>query len=130
MMMAGAAVRIAPFNVGFDRIQSWGRAPPWPVVLRCCAGDLEIAALHRAIAAAMARAGLRTRHAPGTPHLTLWRTGLPFAERALPQPFCWCVTEFWLIHSVHGAATHSWPGQWTLSGAPNEPPPEDERLLL
>jgi 2'-5' RNA ligase len=130
MMIAGAAVRIAPFNLVFDRVLSWGKAPSWPVVLRCCSGETEVAALHRAVAAAVSRTGLHTRHTPGTPHLTLWRTAKPFPERVLAQPFCWCVTEFWLIHSVHGAAVHSWPGQWPLSGGTNEPPPNDEPLLL
>jgi 2'-5' RNA ligase len=130
MMVAGAAVHVAPFNVAFDRVLSWGRAPPWPVVLRCCTGEAEIAALHRATATAVGRAGLRTRHAPGTPHLTLWRNAQPFPERVLAQPFCWCVTEFWLIHSIHGTGTHSWPGQWPLLGAPLEPLQQDEPLLL
>jgi 2'-5' RNA ligase len=127
---AGDAIEVPPFPVVFDRVMSWGRVPPWTVVLRCSMGAAEIARLHRAIAAASCRAGLDTEHKPGVPHLTLWRTTRPLPERALAKPFCWTVDDFWLIHGIGGTGKHEWPGHWRLSGTPSEPPPDPEPLLL
>jgi len=111
---AGAAVKAEPFEVAFDRVQSFGSPANAAIVLRCAEGALEIKALRMAIADALERQGMQVRRTDFTPHLTLWYSRERLGEEVLARPFRWTVDRLWLIHSFIGQSRHEWPGQWEL----------------
>lgn len=112
---AAAEVRLAPFDVVFDRTESFRNTTGiYPFVLT---GEKHIAAwtpLHNALGDALKRAGLGgATKGQFTPHVTLLRDAL----RAPPSPvvpISWKVRDFVLIHSLLGKTTHIHLGRWPL----------------
>lgn len=112
---AAAAVRLAPFNVVFDRAGSFrNRTGVYPFVLT---GDKHVAAwrpLHDVLAAALARAGLGgATRGELQPHVTLARDLTRVRPKPVP-PISWQVRDFVLVHSLLGKTTHVHLGRWPL----------------
>lgn len=111
---AGAAVRMAPFEVSFDRAIGFSGGQH-PLVLRCGRGDGEFTELRKAIAGAMLRAGFRADPSVGlTPHVTLVYNGLSVPSTVLDQPISWTVRELVLVDSLQGRSRHVHLGRWPL----------------
>jgi 2'-5' RNA ligase len=105
----GERVAMSPFEVAFDRVQSWRRSNG-PVVL---VGDDDKLIGLRRLGDALAEAqGMRpNRHVE--PHVSLLWTTDELAERAV-EPLSWTVRDFALIHSIHGQGRHQVLGRWAL----------------
>jgi 2'-5' RNA ligase len=120
---AASSVTVQSFELGFDRAANFsGRhvdpesRRTHPHVLHANEGVAEITALQRALASAIAQAGLSPRVRMNyTPHLTLL-----YGERRMPEDFIetirWSVREFVLVHSLLGKTQHVLLGRWPLSG--------------
>jgi 2'-5' RNA ligase len=114
---AAAQVRVAPFDVVFDRAGSFrNRTGVFPFVLT---GEKHIAAwspLHDALAAELKRVGLGgATQGEFQPHITLARD----ETRVKPEPVgpvSWAVREIVLVHSFLGKTTHVHLGRWKLDG--------------
>lgn len=110
-----ASANTAPFEVSFARSESFRNSTGiYPFVL---SGDAaQWRDLHRALAAALARAGLGgATKGEFTPHVTLLRD----EGRAKPlpiAPIAWQVEDFVLVHSLLGKTTHIHLGRWRLTG--------------
>ncbi|GLS31210.1 hypothetical protein GCM10007937_29200 [Mesorhizobium albiziae] len=116
--LVGAAISMPPFEVVFDRAESFP-APPrrdrprqYPAVLR--GGSDALFELHRLLAEAMRKLGLRPSDM-FVPHMTMI-----YGDKAIaPQPVAplrWTVREFLLIHSERGLTKHNILGRWPLHG--------------
>jgi 2'-5' RNA ligase len=105
---AALAITLPPFEVGCDRVMSFGgrNADPerdnYPIVLRATEGVAELTALRQRLVAAMERAGIKS---PGntcfTPHVTL----LYDRQHEISVPIDsirWTVRELVLVHSLLG----------------------------
>lgn len=113
---AAASLRVAPFEVVFDRVTSFRlRRDKAPYVLRSAAAhEAALLDFQRQLGLAMAREGLgRWVETRFTPHVTL-----TYAPRELPEeavaPIAWTVQEFVLIHSLLGRTEHRVLGTWPL----------------
>jgi RNA 2',3'-cyclic 3'-phosphodiesterase len=110
---AAASVRLAPFDIVFDQVCSFGRASNAPLVL-CGEGAAGVVALAQEIAAAVTQER-RATPAVFVPHLTL----LYDARRAPKTPISpirWTVNDLVLIDSLHGRGRHELLGRWRLCG--------------
>ncbi|NGZ87183.1 2'-5' RNA ligase family protein [Duganella aceris] len=112
-----AAKAMATFVACFDTAQSFvTRRNNRPLVLTGDDGVIGIAALHRALASAMPKAGLPPIPASYTPHITLLYDDIT----ALPQPVApveWRVRELLLLHSRLGQGQpYTALGRWPLRG--------------
>ena len=111
---AGAGVRMAPFEVSFDRAIGFSGGQH-PLVLCCSRGDGEFAELRKAIAGAMLHTGFRADPSVGlTPHVTLVYNGLTVPPTMLDQPISWTVRELVLVDSLQGRSRHVHLGRWPL----------------
>lgn len=120
---AASSVAVESFDLGFDRAANFSgrRVDPeeqrsHPHVLRANDGVAEITAMQRALATAIAQAGLSARaRISYTPHLTLL-----YGEHRIPEDFIetirWSVREFVLVHSLLGKTQHVLLARWPLSG--------------
>jgi 2'-5' RNA ligase len=111
-------VRIDPFDVVFDRIEAFpGKRERSPVVLRSDAEtDARTQKLCDSIRMMMRRVGIMV--APGsriTPHVTMFYDPLHRTLAEPIEPVCWRVSEFVLIRSHYGYATHEILGRWPLT---------------
>lgn len=111
---AGARLAMAPFEVCFDRVGSFGgRRKQMPCVLRGEDGVRELGLLQRTLARRMAEEGI-TGDQRFTPHLTL-----VYADTALPlrriEAFRWRVEELVLIRSFLGQSRYQIEGRWALA---------------
>jgi 2'-5' RNA ligase len=112
---AAAEVRLAPFDVVFDRAGSFrNRTGVFPFVLT---GEKHIASwvpLHEALAAELKRAGLGgATQGEFQPHITLTYD----ETRVKPEPVApvsWTVREVVLVHSLLGKTAHAHLGRWKL----------------
>jgi 2'-5' RNA ligase len=111
-----AQVALAPFQVVFDRVESFRkRRDRAPVVLLGDDGADGLLDLREAIGRPFEEAGLMRLSQAFTPHLTL----LYEARRveALPiAPITWTVREFSLVHSLIGHGRHTVLDRWPLRG--------------
>jgi len=109
---AAANVRMKPFEVWFDRTVSFrGKPGNRPFVLFGEDGLRQLTSFRRMLAAAITREGLRRRaNTNFTPHVTLLYDARDVEEHPI-EPIGWTVSEFVLIHSVHG---HVHLGRWPL----------------
>lgn len=113
---AGAALRAQPFEVAFERAESFaGRPRNRPFVLR---GEhlQPLMGLQQALGLEMARAGLgRWVEGRFTPHVTL-----AYDDRLVPptpiEPLGWQVAELVLVHSLLGRHQHLVLERWPLPG--------------
>ncbi|HEY8069547.1 MAG TPA: RNA 2',3'-cyclic phosphodiesterase [Burkholderiales bacterium] len=110
-----AALRMAPFEVSFDRATSFaGKAGSRPLVLSSRKPLAALNAFQQALRTAIKKAGLDNWAQPAfTPHVTLLydRRGVP--EQAV-EPLRWTVSEFVLVRSLHGMSRHEPLARWPL----------------
>jgi 2'-5' RNA ligase len=114
---AAAQVAMPPFGIAFDNASSFsGRTRNLPLVLRAGSGVGSLEALHAAIGARMAAAGLAKWVKPAfVPHVTLLYDDRGLAPQAI-EPIAWTVREFVLVHSLLGRTEHRVIGRWPLRG--------------
>jgi 2'-5' RNA ligase len=113
---AGDAVRVPQFEVAFDCAGSFGGRDKRPFVL-WSTDEIDVLALfHRALAKAMAQAGLSKRIASQfTPHMTLLYDRRIAAQRSI-EPVRFRVHEFVLVDSLIRQGRHVPIARWPLSG--------------
>ena len=117
-MRAAESVAAKPFDISFNRLQSFGRpGGNQPLVLRCGDGAGAFGQLQKALLAAL-RANDYDGKAPAayTPHITLLYDRRAVDETFLDDPIGWTVREFALVYSVHGEGRHMQLGRWPLTG--------------
>jgi len=110
---AAAAVRLAPFDVVFDRVATFG-GRDHPCVFTSTE-DAGLVALHQALGIALANTGERIVRQRIAPHMTLSWRGRRIAETAI-EPVRWRVGQLALIDSFHGENVHEVLGRWELKG--------------
>jgi 2'-5' RNA ligase len=111
---AAATIAMPPFEVVFDRVESFPRRARLPFVL--CGGDgvAGLAGLQRALGAALKGAGLAPLVKPDyTPHLTLLYDDRRIPVRAV-EPIAWTVHELVLVRSLLGRGQHVPIARWPL----------------
>lgn len=112
-----AARRVAPFEVAFNRAESFASAPRnRPLVLRGDGGLVDLVAFQEALGVELAKAGLgQWARGSYTPHITLL-----YDDQLLPptpvQAVCWTAAELVLVHSLLGETRHVHLARWPLSG--------------
>jgi len=114
----GDAIRVPPFDLHFDRLETWdgghprrGRRPV-PTVLACSAPPREAGLLYSTLDRQMRHFERRTSRQRFNPHMSLWYAPTPIAPRALSRPLLLRVDRFWLVHTMAGGqleAIASWP---------------------
>jgi 2'-5' RNA ligase len=110
---AARAVAVLQFTITPDRVTPFGRSGKGLLVLEGGDGVAALGELHRVLAEAMAKAGLRVKAKSYTPHLTL----LYDRGSVLPQAvetITWTVREFVLVRSLIGQSKHLPLGRWPL----------------
>jgi len=113
---AAEGVRAAPFEVAFDRAQSFRNSTGiYPFVLTGPQRGSALHAFHAALGAQLKKQGLGSAvHADDfVPHVTLLRD----STRASPEriaPITWTVRDFVLVHSLLGRTTHIHLARWPL----------------
>ena len=107
-----ADVRIAPFEVSFDRTASFrGKRGSRPFVLVGDMGLQRLVSFRRMLGEAMLRRGLRrVANTNFTPHVTLLYDARSVEEYPI-EPISWTVNEFVLIRSLKG---HEYLARWPL----------------
>jgi 2'-5' RNA ligase len=103
---------MSQFDVSFDRSASFrGQQGNRPFVLLGNEGSSQLTELRLSLDAAMLRNGLRQpRNAGYTPHITLLYDAQGIEELPI-EPISWTVSEFVLVHSMHG---HLHLARWPL----------------
>jgi 2'-5' RNA ligase len=116
-MQAAEAVMAKPFDIAFNRLQSFGQSGNQPLVLRCGEGQGVFALLQTALLAAL-KANAFDGNAPAAcaPHITLLYDRRAVEETFLDEPIGWTVREFTLVYSVYGEGRHMKLGSWPLRG--------------
>jgi len=115
---AAAAAAVPPFQVAFDRVDSFGRAGRRPLVLLGAHEEGRedgLSALRRALRAGLADQPRRRDVEPFRPHLTLLYDERAVAE-PLAEPIAWRVAGFELVHSTIGRQRHEVLARWALAG--------------
>jgi 2'-5' RNA ligase len=109
---AAAAVRMARFDVTFDRTVSFrGKSGQLPFVLIAGDGWSALQSLRQQLVEALRRKAMKgVARRAFTPHVTLWYGESGIAECPI-EPIGWTVREFVLIHSLHG---HTCLARWPL----------------
>jgi len=99
----GAAVKVRPFDISFNRIGTWRSGDPPPLVLWGDEGVIGVEALlYKTLHRAMVAPGMAPRReTPLEPHLTLLRDHAVMPE-AFIEPITWKVREFVLLQSHYG----------------------------
>lgn len=114
---AAGTVALAPFEIVFNRLQSFRGKDNHPLVLRCGDGLAAFAGLQKALIAALRATGYEGKAPAGyTPHVTLLYDRQPIDETFLDEPIGWTVRDFALVYSVYGESRHMELGRWPLSG--------------
>jgi RNA 2',3'-cyclic 3'-phosphodiesterase len=112
---AAGTVRLAPFEISFNRLQSFRGKDNQPLVLRCADGLAAFSALQRALNAALKATGYEGKAPVAyTPHVTLLYDRQSIDETFLDEPIGWTVRDFALVYSVHGESRHTHLGRWPL----------------
>ena len=108
-------VRVAPFEVTFNRVESFrNRTGIYPFVLTGDAAQWR--ALHASLAAALKKVGLGAATLGDfQPHITLIYDEIR-AKPASVDTIGWTVRDFVLIHSRLGKTTHHHLAYWPLDG--------------
>lgn len=114
---AASTVEMAPFDLTFDRLQSFRGERSRPVVLCCGEGIERLAALREALGAAL----LRQRLHPGFDaravlHMTLLYDVRSFPDVVLETPIVMPVCDFVLVRSLYGKGEYKELGRWPLRG--------------
>jgi 2'-5' RNA ligase len=113
-MTAAASVRMAPFELVFDRVATFG-GEGRPLVLKASAPSAVAAVRQLDDAFGTALAGLGKRATPRSfePHLTVSYHGAPTIETPI-EPIRWTAHDFVLIDSHQGEHLHEELGRWSL----------------
>jgi RNA 2',3'-cyclic 3'-phosphodiesterase len=114
--LAASALRVAPFELCFDRLMTFGGGMGSRALVlgtdgrNDCANDLA-AALHESLREA---GFMLPRRRSIVPHVTL-AYGVGFAEtRCLAEPVRWTIRDITLIDSLQGQGRHVPLGNWPL----------------
>lgn len=110
---AGERLSMAPFEVRFDRVGTFGgRGRQLPCVLRGEEGVRELCLLQRTLARRLAEQGIHgdTRF---TPHVTLLYSEAALALQRI-EPVQWRADELLLIRSFLGQTRYQIEGRWAL----------------
>lgn len=111
---AGAAVKVPPFQVGFDRAVSFANRPGNnPFTLQGGEGVEVLVEFQKALGLRMAGAGLRPDR-NFTPHVTLLYDGQVVPAQPI-DPIRWTVDRFVLVRSKLGQTQHIALAEWRLS---------------
>jgi len=111
---AAASVRVAPFDVAFDRAMSFrGRPRNRPFVLLGDDGDSALTVFQKALGTALEKVGLGRANSHYTPHVTLLYDNRFVSVRAI-EPIGWTVREFVLVRSLLGRTRHVPLARWPL----------------
>jgi error-prone DNA polymerase len=126
---AAASVVFAPFELGFDRAESFAlQREQKPFVLGASASLVPLKAFHRSLGTALRNADIGTVRAGFTPHLTLFWAPI-LVERHDVSPINWTVAEFVLVRSCVGRARHDVVERWSLGKQdPTAPTGSRDRL--
>ena len=116
---AGAFVANAmpPFELAFDRVESFSTAPRnRPLVLRGGDGLIGLTAFQQALATPLKTTAVwRWMKSGYTPHLTLL-----YDDHSVPlqtiETVAWTARELVLVHSLVGQGRHTHLGRWPLNG--------------
>jgi 2'-5' RNA ligase len=113
-MNALDTVRIAPFEVGFDTVATFGGQGN-PLVLRSreAAPVAGVRQLHAAVGRALADSGEHLKWSSDEPHMTVSYNGRRITDTAV-EPIAWSAREFALIDSHVGAHIHEVLATWPL----------------
>ena len=116
-MEAASTITLAPFDIAFNRLQSFRGRESQPLVLRCADGLAAFAGLQKTLLAALKATGYEGK-APAsyTPHITLLYDRKAIDETFLDEPIGWTVRDFALVYSVYGESRHMELGRWPLNG--------------
>jgi len=114
--IAARQVRLSPFEIELERVETFGARRQSPCVVRCSSGsDCSLERLRAKLGDALAEAGLAEwLEQRFTPHVTI-----AYVDGRLNEPIeiptiAWRVQDFALVES-HGAATqHEVLEQWPL----------------
>jgi 2'-5' RNA ligase len=116
-LAAAAAVRLAPFKIAFNRLQSLADEEDAALALRCADGIAPFLALQKALHAALKATAYEGKApAADTPHLTVLHDRRSIDEIFLEEPIGWTVRDFALVYSVHGESRDTHLGRWPLVG--------------
>ena len=115
-MNALDTVRVAPFDVVFDTVATFGGQGN-PLVLRSreAAPVAGVRQLHAAIGRALADSGEKLKWSSDEPHMTTSYSGRRIVDTAI-EPVAWTAREFALIDSHVGAHLHEVLATWPLRG--------------
>jgi 2'-5' RNA ligase len=107
-------VRVAPFDVGFDTVATFG-GQSHPLVLRSrdATPVAGVRLLREAIGRALADSGERLKWTSDEPHMTVSYRGRRIGDTPV-APVAWAAREFALIDSHVGAHIHETLERWTL----------------
>lgn len=110
-----AQIRLAPFEIVLDRVETFGGHRQAPCVLRCAPdSDKYVRTLHSMLGKALAAAGLaRLLEGRFTPHVTIAYVNRHLAQPMPVAPVAWQVREFALVESDE--ARHAVLDRWSLS---------------
>ena len=113
-MTAAASVRMAPFEVVFDRVATFGGSGQ-PLVLKASAESAVAAvrALDHAFGTALAGLGKRAVPRSFEPHMTVSYHGARMVETPI-ETIRWTARDFVLIDSHQGEHLHELLGRWPL----------------
>ena len=113
-MTAAASVRMAPFEVSFDRVATFGGSGQ-PLVLKASAESAVAAVreLDHAFGTALAGFGKRAVPRSFEPHMTVSYYGARMVETPI-EPIRWTAHDFVLIDSHQGEHLHEVLGRWPL----------------
>ncbi len=113
---AVAAVEARPFAVAFNRLVAWPSGDPPPLVLSGDEGVIGVNALYSTIQRALRRRDMAPRREVEiVPHMTLAYDRAEVPE-TIVEPVTWTVTDFVLIHAVHGEGRYDVVGRIPLNG--------------
>lgn len=113
--VAAAKVRCAPFELVFDRAESFDnkRGRNNPFVLQGGEGTQDVTGFQRTLGEAMKKVGLKP-DLRFTPHLTLLYDDRVVPAQPVHPPVRWTAQEFVLVHSLIGRSIHIPLGRWPL----------------
>ena len=115
--VAAAQIRLAPFEIVLDRVETFGGHRQAPCVLRFTPdSDKSVRTLHSVLGKALAAAGLaHVLEGRFTPHLTIAYVNRHLTEPIAVAPIAWRVRDFALVESHE--SRHAVLDRWSL------PPP-------
>jgi 2'-5' RNA ligase len=114
---AAGTIALAPFEIAFNRLQSFEDEDGYPLVLRCGDGLAAFTRLQKSLGTALKATGYEGRAPAGdAPHVTLLHDRKPIDETFLDESIGWTVRDFALVYSVYGESRHMQLGRWPLGG--------------